>query len=86
MSRTLTRGAAIDLVADAATNGLEALLDLQQHWIGHRDYLPETDTVAELSAMLCGYVDSCAEALQDRRRSGRNPSPRDRTELTAPRS
>lgn len=74
------------MVADAATNGLPALLDLQQHWIGHRDYVAEAgeeETIAELSAMLCEYVDECAELLADRRASGRNPKDSDRTGLAA---
>lgn len=85
---TLTRGAAIDLVAEYATEGLTALLDLQEHWIGHRDYVPEaseSETIAELSAVLCEYVDDCAEALQDRRVFGcTTTSPDDLTDLVAP--
>lgn len=85
MSRaTLTRMQAIDTVADAATNGLEALLDLQAHWIGHRDYAAEhtdAETIAEVSAMLCEYVDSCADDIGADSTRSNGPKDSDRTGL-----
>jgi hypothetical protein len=79
----LTHAEAIGLVAGYAADGLKSLLDLQQHWIGHRDYVAERtagDTVAELSAMLCEYVDAAAwpEGFKGKR------SPASKTGLTAP--
>jgi hypothetical protein len=86
MSRdTLTRAQAVDVVADCATNGLQALLDLQQHWIGHRDYVAEpteAETIAELSGILCEYVDEHAWQGDDTRSNG--PKDSDDTGLTAP--
>jgi hypothetical protein len=82
MSRAnLTRAQASDLISDCTT--LEQLLDLQAHWIGHRDHLPE-DTAETLAAMLYGYADDCADdAAPDTTRSN-GPKGSDRTGLTAP--
>lgn len=91
----LTREQAHDLV-DAAMEAptgaarLEAVLSLQEHWIGHRDFCAsgfedddgratEATAVAE---MLHEYVDESAFAGDDERSNGPNAS--DDTGLSAP--
>ena len=87
MSRaTLTRGAAHGIVEGCAT--LSAALDLQEHWIGHRDYLsagmPDCEA-ADLSVIKCTlreYVDECAFNGDHERSNG--PKDSDDTGLTEP--
>jgi len=67
MTKSLTRAQAIATVADAATSGLEALLALQEHWVGHRAYVPEADeaaTVAELEYANDDHIDTALRGFQ----------------------
>jgi uncharacterized protein YecT (DUF1311 family) len=67
---TLTRGQALDAIENALTTRLprEELLDLQQMWIGHRDFSGESaETLAEF---LREYVAECC--VTDETRSNGN--------------
>lgn len=78
---TLTRQQAHDLITERHHGGddpLVCLLDLQQHWIGHRDHEP-IDGAAAIAEFLHEYVDERAAELDDR-----TPRHNDTTDLTAP--
>lgn len=81
MSRAnLTRGEAHDIIADCGHDTVQ-LSHLAAHW----DVPGHWNESAEWTAdFFHEYVDSCAESMQDRRASGRNPKDSDRTGLTAP--
>lgn len=76
--RTLTRDEAHDVVAMAADEGLAALLDLQEAWVGHRD-VNDDDTAESVAGMLHEYVDAVASEDNDRAPRGSDP-----TELVNP--
>lgn len=90
-TETLTREEAYELIEEARSAGLHALLDLQEHWIGHRDVFGD-ETVEQLADFLHGYVDEVADQLASAgwdSRSGENPPlphDDDETDLTAPSS
>jgi hypothetical protein len=92
----LTREQAHQLIEDCCSDLMQgedgshaALLDLQEHWIGHRD-IGDDDTPETVAAMLHEYVDAnadqCAQAGWDSRGGENPPAPSDDnpTELTAP--
>ncbi len=81
----LTRAEAHELIIERRHGGadpLVCLLDLQQHWIGHRDYM-EADSVTEsaddVAATLHEYVDECDCPQNDRTQRDTDP-----TDLTDP--
>lgn len=92
----LTRGEAHDLIIERHHGGDDpavCLLDLQQHWIGHRDHEPQAsqqEHADAIAAFLHEYVDAQADQrTQDEwdSRGGENPpAPSDDnpTDLTAP--
>lgn len=76
---TLTRDQADALVSECTT--LEGLLDLQQHWIGHRDIAPG-EKRGHVRAVLYEYITECAFAGDNERSNG--PKGTDDTGLTQP--
>lgn len=76
---TLTRMEAEQCIADCGDD-VNALLDLQEHWIGHREHnaFPRSDEIGDL---LREYVDEVTSG-DDARSNG--PKDTDETGLTAP--
>lgn len=82
MSNYLTRGQAEDLIREC-DGDLQQLLNLQQHWIGHRDVAPSAlEPFDEVSELLFSYVDE--RTLDGDRIRAHGPSDADQTDLTAP--
>jgi hypothetical protein len=82
MSTYLTRGQAEDLIREC-DGKLKRLLDLQEHWIGHRDVaLSSLEPFDEVTEFLYSYVDE--RTLDGDHIRARGPSDADETDLTAP--
>jgi len=87
---TLTRGQAHQLVSDAlvevVTGGgdMKPLLDLQEHWIGHRDLVGD-EKAEDVADLLHGFVDEVAFNGDSQRSNGPQDSdPTDLTEIPVP--